>query len=220
LIPPSPKHKTVCVIGPSRLQNELIASSFEAQGDVKCVTAASLDEARVRFEDLYRRIELFLWDWAEKDLARKIKALKSIEGLMPRNSSLGLFNVRRESWDNGMALPPQVKGILLEDSSVEDFTKAVGSLLKGESWFPVKKRAQDPATSKALAGSADSRNESLTPREQLLLALILQGKTNQQIADALGLKYKTIKNYANILFRKINVSNRVEATLWAKKRLR
>lgn len=217
---PSHKNKTVCVIGPSRLQNELIARCLEEQGDVKSAAVTSLNEARVRFGDLYGRIKLFLWDCGGKDLARETEVLKSVEGLIPRSSYLGLFNVDRKSWHDGMALPRQVKGVFFEDSSVEDLTIGLRILLRGRSCFPVKETAQDPVPGETCAGGTKSRDESLTPREHLLLSLITQEKTNQQIADALLVKYKTVKNCANRLFKKINVSNRVEARLWAKKHSR
>ena len=217
---PSPKHKTVCVIGPSRLQNELIASALEEQGKVRCIAAASLDEAHARFGDIYGQIKLFLWHCEHKDVARELKGLESVEGMMPRHSNLGLFNVRRKGWGVGMALPSQLRGVFFQDCSVEDLKRGVSGLLKGKSWFPAKKASQDSAASEALAGNTESRDELLTPRERLLLSLIQQGKTNRQIADALLVKQKTIKNYANRLFKKINVSNRVEAALWAKRHLR
>jgi DNA-binding NarL/FixJ family response regulator len=213
-----PKPKTACVIGPHQLQNELITRRIEAQAGVSCLAAESLDEARSRFDDAYERITLFLWDCAEKDLVREIRRIKNIVGLMPQNSSLGLFNVESKSWENGMTLPGQVKGVIFEEGSVEDFLRGVLCMLEGKFWLPDDKRVHDPAPGGVCVGDSDSRDESLTPREKFILSLIQQGKSNQQIADALGVTYKTIKNHTNNLFRKINVSNRFQAALWAKDR--
>jgi len=135
----SPKPKTVCVIGPLYLQNELITLSLEKQPGVKCLSAGSLDEARARFGKAYDQVTLFLWDCAEKDLAGELKGLKRMEGSMPQNSSVGLFNVESTSWGNGMTLPRQVKGVVFEEGSAEDFMRGVSCMLDGKSWLPIDK---------------------------------------------------------------------------------
>ena len=56
----------------------------------------------------------------------------------------------------------------------------------------------------------------LTRREQQLVALLLKGMTNRQIAENLGLTEKTIKYYMSNLMAKLGVKNRVEVVLAAK----
>jgi DNA-binding NarL/FixJ family response regulator len=51
---------------------------------------------------------------------------------------------------------------------------------------------------------------SLTPRQQSVLALILQGHSNKSIARALGLSVGTIKNYVSLLLRSVNLKTRSE----------
>lgn len=53
--------------------------------------------------------------------------------------------------------------------------------------------------------------ELLTPREQEVMQLIIAGKTNREIADALVLAESTIKSYINSIYRKLNVRSRVQA---------
>jgi polysaccharide export outer membrane protein len=134
---------------------------------------------------------------------------------MPKNSSLGFFNVESESWGVRLTLPSRVKGVILEEGSAEDFMKGVSCMLEGNSWLPVRKPVRDRAGGGTCIVAPDKSVEFLTPREQLHLSLIHDGQSNQQIAAALGVKYKTIKNYTNKLFRKLNVSNREEAVLCA-----
>jgi len=52
--------------------------------------------------------------------------------------------------------------------------------------------------------------QSLSEREQEVLARIARGKTNQQIADDLFLSVKTIETYRSRLTRKIGARNRAE----------
>ena len=55
----------------------------------------------------------------------------------------------------------------------------------------------------------------LSDREIEVLHLISEGETNSAIAERLILSEKTIRNYISSLFFKLNVSNRVEAAVFA-----
>ncbi len=55
---------------------------------------------------------------------------------------------------------------------------------------------------------------SLSPRELAVLALIVQGKRNAEIARDLFLSVNTIKSHTNAAYRKIGVTNRTEAAVW------
>ena len=60
-------------------------------------------------------------------------------------------------------------------------------------------------------GSAEQAG--LSPREQEILALICEAKSNPEIAAALGLSERTVRNHASNLFRKLGVKSRAEAIL-------
>ena len=59
----------------------------------------------------------------------------------------------------------------------------------------------------------DDALNSLTPRENMVLTLVAQGLSNKQVANQLGLTERTIKNNMTSIMQKLQVSNRVEATL-------
>ncbi|MFQ5923594.1 MAG: protein kinase, partial [Anaerolineales bacterium] len=58
--------------------------------------------------------------------------------------------------------------------------------------------------------------ELLTPREQEVLKLMIEGKSNREIADALTIEVSTVKWYGNQIFRKLNVRSRVQAIVKAR----
>jgi two-component system response regulator DevR len=64
---------------------------------------------------------------------------------------------------------------------------------------------------------ADPSMSSLSPQEARILDLIADGKTNRQIADAMFLSENTVKNYVTGLLRKLKVSSRTEAAIYATK---
>jgi DNA-binding NarL/FixJ family response regulator len=54
---------------------------------------------------------------------------------------------------------------------------------------------------------------TLTPRQHEVLALLMQGKANRDIADAMGLSENTVKVHVAAIFRGLGVSSRTEALL-------
>ena len=53
--------------------------------------------------------------------------------------------------------------------------------------------------------------EELTPREREVLLLITRGYSNQQIAKALVIQTKTVKNHINRIYGKLELNSRYEA---------
>jgi DNA-binding NarL/FixJ family response regulator len=58
----------------------------------------------------------------------------------------------------------------------------------------------------------------LTPRERDVLAAVLSGATNREIARQFGIKEQAVKNYLTAIYEKVGVTNRVELTVAALKR--
>ena len=56
-------------------------------------------------------------------------------------------------------------------------------------------------------------NHDLSKRENEVLQLIAQGKTNEEIAIKLGINEQTVKNHCWHIFPKLGVSNRTEAAI-------
>lgn len=79
----------------------------------------------------------------------------------------------------------------------------------------------DPTLAKLLlaehpaAATFAQRQASLTPRQQAVFALLLAGKTNQQIAHLLQVSVQTIRNYNRELYAKLGVKTRIDLLLLA-----
>jgi len=59
--------------------------------------------------------------------------------------------------------------------------------------------------------------ETLSPQQKRILDLIAEGLTNRQIADAMFLSEKTVKNYITGLLAKLRMNSRTEAAIYATK---
>jgi DNA-binding CsgD family transcriptional regulator len=58
---------------------------------------------------------------------------------------------------------------------------------------------------------------NLTGREEEVLRSVASGRSNQVIAEVLGLSETTIKIHLRNIYRKIGVANRTQAAEWARK---
>ena len=63
----------------------------------------------------------------------------------------------------------------------------------------------------------ESRSERLTSREMDVLSCIAKGFSNQDIAQALFVSEKTVKNHLTNIFRKLNVNDRTQALIYVLK---
>ncbi|HET7731350.1 MAG TPA: response regulator transcription factor [Usitatibacter sp.] len=63
----------------------------------------------------------------------------------------------------------------------------------------------------AARAGASAKPEDLSPQEERVMALVVQGKTNRQIGEHMGLSEKTVKNYLHNAFQKLGVERRAHA---------
>lgn len=75
--------------------------------------------------------------------------------------------------------------------------------------------ALELAAGRRAAPSAAGETSSLTGRELQVLALIGAGLSNRQIADQLFVSGNTVKTYVRQAYRKVGVTTRSQAVLWA-----
>jgi DNA-binding NarL/FixJ family response regulator len=55
----------------------------------------------------------------------------------------------------------------------------------------------------------------LTKRESEVLKQLAFGLTNKEIAQSLGISYETVKEHVQHILRKVGVSDRTQAAVWA-----
>jgi DNA-binding NarL/FixJ family response regulator len=79
--------------------------------------------------------------------------------------------------------------------------------LAGDDWASVPAPAARPGT----AGGASAETLGLTGRQQQVLALLAQGKSNKQICRVLGLAEATVKVHVSAVLKALKVTSRTQA---------
>jgi len=118
-----------------------------------------------------------------------------------------------------VALKAGARGYLSESTTAHNLIKAIDSISKGEIW--VERKMVNRIVEGKLNGDRpikEQRNQSkeqLTHREKEILALLKEGYTNKEIAEKLYISEKTVKSHLNNIFRRFNVSGRLQAIVYA-----
>ena len=106
-------------------------------------------------------------------------------------------------------------GYLLKEIGASALIAAIEAVDAGQSILdpkvtqPVLRKMANLASEVASAKQAPE--DKLSAQERRVLALVVQGKTNKEIAKALGLSDKTVKNYLSNAFQKLNITRRAQA---------
>lgn len=108
-------------------------------------------------------------------------------------------------------------GYLLKDVSGAELASAIRTVAGGGALIgPSLARRVLGALNRPHAvgeGRGEGLAEPLTEREQEILALVAQGKSNPQIASDLHLAEGTVKNYVSSILQKMGARDRTEAAL-------
>ncbi|WP_206812950.1 response regulator transcription factor [Paradesulfitobacterium ferrireducens] len=141
-----------------------------------------------------------------------IEACKEILSLLPNTSVIMLT-----SYDDDEAIYDSImagaSGYVLKEISAQDLIHAIKQVASGKSLL-------DPSITtkllKRIRNSEEARKiGELTEQEKLVLLHIAKGKTNREIAAAMVLSEKTVRNYVTQVLAKLELNNRAEAAAFA-----
>jgi DNA-binding NarL/FixJ family response regulator len=117
------------------------------------------------------------------------------------------------------ALAAGADGYVLKDISRDDLLANVRAVSAGESGidqeFLQSVLRQLNESEKVQQTDPFELDEPLTPREIDVLQLLVEGLTNQAIAQVLGISAGTVKSYVQTILRKLDVSDRTQAAVRA-----
>lgn len=107
-----------------------------------------------------------------------------------------------------------VDGYILKESESAELKRAIQTVVSGENYIQA---SLIPALNNRLANRDIDKDkiESLTSRELEVLVRVANGMINKEIATSLHISERTVKNHISNIFKKIDVSDRTQAAVFA-----
>jgi DNA-binding NarL/FixJ family response regulator len=175
--------------------------------------AASGDEA----VELARKLEpdVILMDIKMPGL-NGIEATREILRAYPR---VGVLVLTMFEDDDSVfaAMRAGAKGYLLKDSGGEGVVHAIRAVASGEAVFgPGVAERMIGYFSVSRSAAPQRAFPELTEREEEVLSLVAQGKSNQEISRQLFVSLKTVRNHVSNILVKLQVADRAQAVIRAR----
>ena len=203
------------IVGTNQLQNELLAYYITCKVGASCEIVAELssvpsfDPATVAD----KRLVLF-------DFSRPGETLESLidsdKNNIIQTDYLVLINLSTALNIEIEALHCGVRGFVYYQGGLEILVAMISAVLKSELWIP-----REIISELILLDRVRRKTETttppagLSPREVSILKSLAKGFTNAMIADTHCLSPHTVKTHVHHIFRKLNVSTRLQAAQWA-----
>jgi two-component system, NarL family, nitrate/nitrite response regulator NarL len=111
-----------------------------------------------------------------------------------------------------LAIRLGASGVVNKDESGQMLTKALRRVHTGELWL---NRSMTAAVFQDMRHGTSSPAQSLSRREQEIVALVAQGLGTRKLAECLHISDKTVRNHLSSIYEKLGISDRVELALFA-----
>jgi NarL family two-component system response regulator LiaR len=142
-----------------------------------------------------------------------VAATRAISDRWPQVQVIALTSFKEKEWIQE-ALRAGAISYLLKDVSAEGLADAIRAAHAGRRTLAPE--ATQVLVEAALEGETGPKpGHDLTPREREVLALMVDGLTNPQIAERLVISVTTARSHVSSILSKLEVSNRAEAIVLA-----
>ncbi|WP_277345799.1 response regulator transcription factor [Nocardioides sp. JQ2195] len=215
-VPTTPDPIKVYLLDDHEIVRRGIRELLESEGDIVVVGESGLaQEASRRIPALRPDVAILdgrLPDGSGIDVCREVRS---------RDSSIAALILTSYDDDDALfsAIMAGAAGYVLKQVHGNDLVDTVRRVAAGQSMLDPAVTAQ--VLERLRTGPrTDPSLEHLTQQEQKILGLIGEGMTNRQIAGAMFLAEKTVKNYVSSLLAKLSLQSRTQAAIFATKHLK
>ena len=193
------------------LIREGIKQLLEFDGSIEVVSeAANGIECLDKLEDSVADVLLLDINMPEKNGLEVLDEIKKKE----YDIKVLILTVHNELEYLLKAVDIGVDGYILKDSESAELKRAIRAVLSGENYIQA---SLIPALNNRLANRDIDKDkiDSLTSREMEVLIQVANGMFNKEIATNLNISERTVKNHISNIFKKIDVSDRTQAAVFA-----
>jgi len=208
--PPRPNIR-VLVADSTPISSQLLSEAVARHSEIE-VVAYSSDSAEIYA--LARRLSpdvLLISAQLEENTELGLTVLQQLRTDQPNMRAVVLLNSRRPELIV-RAFRSGASGVFCR-STLDMLCKCIAAVDQGQIW------ANSEELGYVLAALADAPQPQmlanhilslLSRREREVVAFLVEGRTNREIAETLGISQHTVKNYLFKIFEKVGMSNRVE----------
>lgn len=193
------------------LIREGLKSLLELEGDIKVIAEAE-DGA-----DCLAKLESVKPDVLLLDINMPVmNGLEVLKKLKEKKSDVKVLvlTVHNEIEYLMKAVDIGIDGYVLKDSESSELKKAIFTIAEGESY--IQPSLIPSLNSKKIEKDKDgAKIDNLTRRELEVLKLLAVGMYNKEIAEDLDISERTVKNHVSNIFKKIDVTDRTQAAVFA-----
>lgn len=200
---PLARKSTVLIVDDHPIMRLGIAAIIDTQNDMAvCAHAGSGEEAVTMFQK--HRPDITLMDLRLPGLSG-LEALRSIRQIDSHAKCIVLTTYEGDE-DIHQAIAAGAAGYIIKGMSHETLVDALRKVQAGLRFLP-------SPIARSLAHRTP--NSDLSPREREVLSLMARGKTNKEIANALGITEATVKCHVSVILLRLGVTDRTQAVLEA-----
>ena len=142
------------------------------------------------------------------DVVRELTSRGSGSRLMLLTAAIGRKQIVE-------ALRLGAHGVVLKEAASELLFRAIRAVIGGQTWIGRETVTDLVHYMRGQRPESERPKFRLTPREQQVVAAVVSGLTNKDIARQLSVSEDTIKHHVSNIFDKLGVSNRLELALVA-----
>lgn len=209
----------ICVVGPERRQNELMSSFLERVSEAECQTGDSNYQIPECTPENGSHTRLILWDCNGTGEESLLKFESNYYAESARDI-VAFLNVQPDIGIEEGAIDLGIKGFFYETDPPDRMPKGLMAILNGELWVSRKKLSDYIMSKNKYRSNFSGKALGLFSRREIeTLRLLTIGASNQEIADILCISRRTVKSHVYNIYKKMNVPNRLQAILWARKKL-
>jgi DNA-binding NarL/FixJ family response regulator len=179
------------------------AKVLAVEDDFRIVAQCENSERMMVAIESFRANVLIFSTAMRVDIRQLVEAAKKIK--------TRLIIVIESSDNSAQYLQLGIAGVVFRNVSGTSLVECVRKVSRGETWVQDTGAAAE-ATENDIVGARV--RDRLTPKELRIVALIVQGFKNKEIATQLGTTEQVIKNYLRNVYDKIGVSDRLELALF------